>query len=140
MNLRGGCLCGAVRFSGEAEPIFQVKCHCTDCRKTAGAGHVAVIGVPEERISFSGEIRNFRSLADSGLCVTRSFCPTCGAGIYNRPDAAVGLVFVRASALDDPNQFTPQMNVWTASATSWDAVTPNIPSFSRNPTMPQASE
>jgi hypothetical protein len=46
MNIGGGCLCGAVRFVGVAEPVFQVKCDCTDCRKTAGSGDAAVIGVP----------------------------------------------------------------------------------------------
>jgi hypothetical protein len=129
MMLRGGCLCGAVRFSGQAEPVFQVKCHCTDCRKTGGGGHAAMIGVPEGSVSFSGEIREFRSLGDSGREVTRGFCPACGSGICSRPAAAAGLVFVRASALDDPNQFTPQMAVWAASAASWDTMTPDIPSF-----------
>ena len=140
MILTGGCLCGAVRFSGEAEPVIQLKCHCTDCRRTAGAGHAAVIGVPEKSVSFSGEIRSYRSLADSGRQITRGFCPTCGAGICNRPEAAPGLVFVRASSLDDPDQFTPQMNAWTASAAAWDAVTPGIPSFPKNPAPPQGSE
>jgi hypothetical protein len=137
MKLEGGCLCGAVRFSGEAEPVLQVKCHCTDCRRTAGSGHAAMIGVPEGSISFSGRITNFRSRADSGRQITRGFCSTCGSGICAQPEAAAGLVFVRASALDDPDQFTPQMAVWTASATSWDAMTAGIPSFPKSPVLPQ---
>ncbi len=133
MELNGGCLCGAVRFSGKAAPVFQVKCHCTDCRKTAGSGHAAMIGVPEATVVFGGEIREFRSLADSGREVVRGFCPSCGSGICARPDAAAGLVFLRASALDDPNQFDPQMAVWTSSAAAWDVVTPDIPSFAKSP-------
>ena len=133
MNLSGGCLCGAVRFAGVAEPVFQVKCHCSDCRKTAGAGHAAMIGVPEGAVVFTGEAREFRSLADSGREVTRAFCPRCGSGIYARPAAAAGLVFVRASALDNPDQFKPQMAVWTSSIAAWDVATPGIASFPKSP-------
>lgn len=132
MDLKGGCLCSAVRFSGSAEPVFQVKCHCTDCRKTGGS-HAAMIGVPEGAVAFTGETSEFSSLADSGREVTRAFCPVCGSGIYSRTAAAAGLVFVRASALDDPDQFTPQMSVWTSSAAAWDFVTPGVPSFSKSP-------
>ena len=140
MMLRGGCLCGAVRFLGRAEPVMQVKCHCTDCRKTAGGGHAAMIGVPEGAVSFSGDIREYRSLADSGREVTRGFCPTWGSGICARPAAAAGLVFVRASALDEPNQFVPQLAVWTASAAAWDVMTPDILSFPKSPIFPERKD
>lgn len=133
MNLSGSCLCGAVRISGEAEPVFQVKCHCTDCRKLSGSGHAAMIGVPEGSVSFSGDIRMFRSLADSGREVARGFCPMCGSGVCSRNAAAPGLVFVRASALDDPNQFSPQLAVFTSRAAVWDVVTSGIPSFATSP-------
>ena len=33
MKLEGGCLCGKVRYSGEAEPIFVGVCHCSTCQK-----------------------------------------------------------------------------------------------------------
>lgn len=56
MGLNGACLCGAVRFSGNADPVFQVKCHCADCRKTAGS-HAAMVGVPEGAVAFTGEAR-----------------------------------------------------------------------------------
>jgi hypothetical protein len=133
MNISGGCLCGAVRFSGVAEPVFQVKCHCTDCRKTAGSGHAAVIGVADAAVAFTGEVKEFSSLADSGRTVTRAFCPACGSGIHSRAAAAAGLVFVRASALDDPDQFMPKMSIWTSSIAAWDIVTPGTASFPKSP-------
>lgn len=135
MKLNGGCLCGAVRFEGNAEPVFQVKCHCVDCRKLAGSGHAAMIGVASDSVTFAGEVREFSSRADSGREVTRGFCAACGAGIRSRNAAAPGLVFLRASALDDPNQFAPQMSVWTSRATTWDAVTTGIPAFPENPEL-----
>lgn len=33
----GGCLCGAVWFEICGKPLFMSYCHCSRCRKTAGA-------------------------------------------------------------------------------------------------------
>ena len=32
-KLEGGCLCGAVRYTSEAEPALTAVCHCPDCQK-----------------------------------------------------------------------------------------------------------
>ena len=133
MRISGGCLCGAVRFDGEAEPLFQAKCYCTDCRKTSAAGHAAMMGVPKGAISVSGEVREYRSRTDSGNEALRAFCPVCGAGVYARNSAMVQVIFVRASALDDPNCFAPQMIVYASRAPAWDPVTPGIATFSEAP-------
>jgi hypothetical protein len=133
MRILGGCLCGAVRFVGDAEPQFQVKCYCTDCRRTSGAGHAAMMGFAEGAITFTGQAKEFSSLADSGNTVIRAFCPACGSGLYARNEGMPHLVFVRASALDDPDLFSPQVAVWAARAPAWDAVTGGIPAFATAP-------
>jgi hypothetical protein len=129
MRIAGGCLCGAVRFEGDADPQFQVKCYCTDCRRTSGAGHAAMMGFQDGAISFKGDAREFCSKADSGNDVIRAFCPTCGSGVYARNGGMPDMIFVRASALDDPNLFSPQMVVWAARAPAGDAVGDRIPAF-----------
>jgi hypothetical protein len=43
------------------------------------------------------------------------------------------LIFLRASALDDPSQFAPQLAVWAARALAWDAVPPHLPAFAEAP-------
>jgi hypothetical protein len=132
MRIAGGCRCGAIRFDGETDPLFQVKCYCTDCRKTGGAGHAAMMGVASETLSIHGEANEFRSKADSGGEVVRAFCPTCGSGVYARNAAMPHMIFIRASALDDPNLFSPQMIVWASRAPTWDAVAPDVPSFPKS--------
>jgi hypothetical protein len=133
MHIAGGCLCGAVRFEGDAEPLFQVKCYCTDCRRTSGAGHCAMMGFRDGAITFIGEAEEFRSKADSGNDVVRAFCPVCGSGVCARNGGMPHMIFVRASALDDPNLFSAQMIVWAARAPVWDTVTEGLPTFAFAP-------
>jgi hypothetical protein len=45
-----------------------------------------------------------------------------------------GVVFPRASSLDDPEMAKPQMVVFASRAPSWDYVDPALPAF---PTMPE---
>ena len=134
MQVSGQCLCGAVRYRGETEPQFQGKCYCTDCRKTSAAGHAAMMGFAAGAIRITGDVTEFHSRADSGADVTRAFCPTCGTGIHSRNSKMPGLIFLRASTLDDPNLFTPQMFVWAARAPAWDPVNPGVPAFAERPT------
>ena len=44
MPITGGCLCGAVRFEGEAFMRGACHCHCTTCQKSSGEPFE--IGVP----------------------------------------------------------------------------------------------
>jgi len=133
MRVSGQCLCGAVRYRGEASPQFQVKCYCVDCRKSSAAGHAAMMGFERDAISLSGETKEFHSKADSGTDVVRAFCPNCGAGIFSKNAAMPQLIFLRASTLDDPDLFAPQVVVWAARAPSWDPVTAGVPAFPEGP-------
>lgn len=133
MRISGQCLCGAICYQGDAEPQFQVKCYCTDCRKMSAAGHAAMMGFPKDAIKIQGSVREFHSKADSGADVTRAFCPTRGAGIYAGNTSMPGMIFVRASTFDDPSIFSPQLAVWAARAPAWDPVTPGIPAFAEAP-------
>ena len=36
-NITGGCHCGAIRYQVEGELIVHSLCHCSDCRRHAGA-------------------------------------------------------------------------------------------------------
>lgn len=136
MRMSGGCLCGEVRFECEAEPQFQIRCYCTDCRKLGGAAHAGWIGpVAASALSTTREPRWFVSTADSGNEVARAFCPRCGVGVFGRNAMMSGMVFLRASALDDPEAFAPQMSVYASRAPSWDPPAGHLPAFPEMPPM-----
>lgn len=141
MNLpfEGGCLCGAVRYECSAEPVINGHCHCVDCRRSSGTGHCSHMGVPEAAVKIDGETALYEAPADSGNIVGRRFCPTCGCAVYSVNSGMAGLVFLRASSLDDPEVFKPQVIVYTRSRPSWDKSDPDLPSFETMPppeTMP----
>lgn len=133
MAFSGGCLCGAVRYECTAEPAMCGFCQCVDCRRSSGAGHCAHLGVPAAGVAISGETKAYARPADSGHIITRHFCPNCGSALFSTNDAMAGLLFLRASSLDDPENFKPQMVVYASRAPSWDRPAPGLPSFQQMP-------
>jgi hypothetical protein len=135
-SFSGGCLCGAVRYQSSIGPQFVGHCHCVDCRKSSGTGHCTHVVISEDAFTVSGEVKFYDRPADSGNIVSRGFCPNCGSPIYSKNSGMPGVVFPRASSLDDPEIAKPQMVVYASRAPSWDYVDGALPAF---PTMPEGA-
>ncbi|WP_427964121.1 GFA family protein [Altererythrobacter sp.] len=131
--LKGGCLCGAVRYSANAEPMMVGHCYCVDCRKTSATSHATHLVMPEDAVSFTGDLSCYDRPADSGNIVRRSFCPKCGSAVLSHNDGMPGLAFLRASSLDNPDAISPTANVYTSRAPAWAILDESIPSFAEMP-------
>jgi hypothetical protein len=131
MRVTGGCLCGAIRFEGDAGPQFRVTCYCAGFRRTSRAA--AMMGFTGGAIHVAPGVREFFCKADSGDDIVRAFCPTCGSSIYSRNAGIPHLIFLRASALDDPSLFARQLAVWAARAPACDVVPAHLPAFAEAP-------
>jgi hypothetical protein len=131
-QLTGSCLCGALRFEANAEPLFQGFCQCLDCRKVA-AGHYPAIGLPEQAVKVTGARSTFAKKADSGHTIYRNFCPTCGSMVFDQGDGMPGVTVINAALLDRPEMFKPQSVIFARSALSWDHVDPGLPRFAAMP-------
>jgi hypothetical protein len=129
----GGCLCGAVRYHSTEDPQVAGHCHCVDCRKSSGSGHCTHLAIPDTAFTLAGDVKLYAHPADSGNIVNRAFCPNCGCALYSTNTGMPGMVFPRASSLDDPEIAKPQMIVYSSRAPSWDHMDPKLPSF---PEMP----
>ena len=131
-EITGGCLCGAVRYSAQ-EQQGGGHCFCEDCRRVSGSSHCSHMIVPEGRFEVAGELRFFEKPADSGNQVSRGFCPECGSAVYSRNSGMPGMVFVRASSLDDPDRFEPGMIVYRSRAPKWSTMDSGLPAFDEMP-------
>jgi hypothetical protein len=133
MAVTGGCLCKAMRYEIAAEPIATRTCWCRVCQYI-GAGSATVnAAFPKAAVKISGEVRDYRSLADSGSIMHRSFCSACGTHLFSESESRPHLVFVRAGTLDDPELARPKVTIWTASAPSWACIDETLPRVEGQP-------
>ena len=136
MTVTGGCLCGKVRYTIEADPIITRVCWCRDCQYLgAGSGTVNVT-FPSAKVQIEGLIHDYASKADSGNLTRRGFCPTCGTPVTTQSEARPQFLAVRAGTLDNPEIGKPDLTIWLSSAPSWASFSEDLPQEAKQPPPP----
>lgn len=137
LPLSGGCRCGAIRFECSASPAFSWKCHCRDCQQASGGAYCPVMYVPKTAMKITGTPRYYDVKAESGNGVSRGFCPTCGSNLFILAELVPDLQGIWASSLDDPNEFKPQVHVWTGSSPWWNTINDELKQIIKAPNQEQ---
>ena len=119
MKIEGGCLCGKVRYSADAEPAFVGVCHCKNCQKGTGTAFSLVVGLPKPALSVQGTTKTFTGRGDTGTETYRRFCPECGTGLIDEAEIMPEITMVLAGTLDDATWVKPAMEIYTDSAQPW---------------------
>ena len=133
MQINGGCLCRAVRYSIAAAPVVTRVCWCRVCQYLGcGSGTVNAC-FPSAALQVRGALRDFSLVADSGNLMHRRFCPDCGTHLFSEAEARPHLVFVRAGTLDEPQLAQPALTIWTSQAPQWACFDPRLPQVAGQP-------
>ena len=137
MAITGGCLCGAVRFTIEADaPLGVRQCWCRVCQYLgAGSGTVNAI-FRKDALTVSGGLTDYVCKADSGSTMHRRFCAQCGTPLFSEAEPRPHQIIVRAGALDDPNLARPGGTILTKSAPAWACFDPSLPQTEGQPPPP----
>ena len=133
MGRSGGCHCGAIRYDVDGEPQHVALCHCSDCRRSAGAPMVSWAAFTADALTVTqGQPVTFYS---SGAAM-RSFCGTCGTGLfYRNADMLPGIVDIQSVTLDDPEALPPEAHIQVAERLHWMDDLYSLTRFERFPGM-----
>ena len=94
----GGCQCGAVRFAAAGILDNPHVCHCRMCQRATGNFFAPLVGVPNDRLDWSGAAPG---VFESSEGHERGFCPACGTPLfYRRTGGAHTSLMI--GAFDDP--------------------------------------
>lgn len=132
-KITGHCLCGKVSYTATEDPVFQGVCHCKDCQRQGGTAFAVVAAFLEPAITFSGEMKTYTAIGDSGGEVRRSFCPDCGSGVVSRPSSSPGMAFVKAGTLDDTSILAPVVHIYCDSKMPWLTLPEGAMTFPKSP-------
>jgi hypothetical protein len=83
MKTTGHCLCGAIQYEYDGEPLDVIHCHCDSCRRQTSSSVATFVMVPKTALRLThGQPKEFASSPG----VRRSFCGECGSPIAYRTD------------------------------------------------------
>lgn len=133
MPVTGQCLCGAVRYRADAEPLATRLCWCRVCQYI-GAGSATVNAIfPRAAVTIEGELRDYRSIADSGNVMHRRFCLHCGTHLFSEAESRPQVIIVRIGTFDSPGDHPPQQIIWAGSAPAWACLDDSLPQVAGQP-------
>ena len=125
--VHGSCLCGAVAFEYEGEPILCRNCHCGRCRKARSAAHASNLGVKLAQLRFTrGADRLALYKVPEARFFAQAFCTSCG-GKLPRVDASRDLAVVPLGALDDDPGLRPSEHIFVGSKAPWFEISDALP-------------
>jgi hypothetical protein len=131
--ITGRCLCGAVRYTAEADPASATVCHCRDCQKFTGSAFATLVAVGKEKLTIDGTLKTFSSMGGSGNPLLRHFCPECGSSVAEEPTARPGIVILNVGTFDDPAAAKPAREIFRDDALPWVEVHGDVQRFAKRP-------
>ena len=132
-TISGHCLCGAISYEADVEPMFTANCHCTDCRAATGSAYATLSFFKEDDLRISGEPKSYEHTADSGNQMTKFFCPNCGSQIFGASSGRPGMKSVRSGTIDQCDLVKPAVNVYVSSKIPSTPLDPEIPAAEKMP-------
>ena len=127
--MEGGCGCREIRYRLKSKPMWVNCCHCRWCQRETGTSFALNALIEADRVELlSGqpEIVNTPSESGKGQLIAR--CPTCRIAVWsNYGGAGTKVRFVRVGTLDNPDQFPPDIHIFTQSKQPWVVIPAGMP-------------
>jgi hypothetical protein len=132
-EIKGSCLCGAVRYVLKDHlGIFQY-CHCSRCRKFTGGAFAASLFVgPDDFEWLRGADQVGRYEIEQAAHYATQFCKKCGSSLPWLTKSGRAVV-VPAGGLDDDPGIRPTQNLYTASGACWYESPGDLPGYEEMP-------
>jgi hypothetical protein len=124
MIREGGCLCGAVRFKCEGEPINVRICHCRKCQKAMGSPFFARALFNQSALTVEGETASFAS----SEAIDRVFCKKCGTRLFAWRTKA-HTAGIALAVFDDRHAFAPTEHIWVTEKMNWVKLDDGLPQY-----------
>jgi len=123
-TVRGGCLCGRVRYRIAAPLADIAHCHCGMCRRATGGIVTTWVTVPLDAFAWEGEAPR---AYDSSAHTRRWFCGGCGAQLALHTQRAPAGIDVTVATLDAPQDHPATRHIWYADRLPWLHLDPELP-------------
>ena len=125
--IRGGCLCGAVRYELTAPGVWAHNCHCSRCRKIRGSAFAANLFTPIDALRFTrGEDAVEIYRLPGAERFKHAFCRTCGGSVPFRNEPR-GVTVVPMGSIDGDPGHRPQAHIFVESRAPWFEIHDALP-------------
>ena len=126
MAIKGGCLCGGVRYEITGVLFAAGHCHCSMCRRQHGAAFSTYANFnPGDFNWISGEslVKVYETSQGGGWC----FCRECGSSLAGTDQGRITSVTL-GTVEGDPG-VRPEAHIFVGSKALWYDINDDLPQF-----------
>lgn len=130
MTIKGGCLCGRVRYRVNGRLFNADHCHCSMCRRQHGAAFATYAEFEAEDFAWtSGEelVKVYQPSAGGGW----AFCGECGSTLAGTDDGRVTSITL-GTVEGDPG-IRPELHMFAGSRAPWYEISDDLPQYDEWP-------
>ena len=128
--IKGGCLCGKVRYEISGSLTDADHCHCSKCRRQHGAAFSTYAGFRQGNFKWTtGEnlVKTYETPGGAGW----SFCRECGSTLAGTEKGKVTTITL-GTVEADPG-IRPNSHIFVESKAQWYEIHDELPQFSERP-------
>ncbi len=127
----GGCTCREIRYRLNRDPMVVHCCHCRWCQRETGAAFALNAMIESINVEIlSGKPERIETPSHSGHGQTIVRCPNCKIAVWSHYAGAGDILsFIRVGSLDEPDAFSPDIHIYTASKQPWVILPTDKPAF-----------
>jgi len=126
--IKGGCLCGAIRYSISGPPFDAEYCHCRICQKSIGSVVVSWVDFYTNQFTWSaGMPAEYKSSEN----VMRGFCSDCGTSLSFRDSKYPEYISLTIASFDDPDLFEPTYHIYNDNKVKWLSIDDNCKRYAK---------
>ncbi len=130
--VKGGCLCGAVKFQCEDEFARFYQCHCKQCRQLTGSAYAANLFTEVDNIEWLHGATQIKKFQHPSRDFSKAFCGKCGSALPFVTKSGKALL-VPAGSLDDHPSIPVSANIFMSERVSWLQQDDQLESFDEFP-------
>jgi hypothetical protein len=130
MAIKGGCLCGRVRYEITGRLFNADNCHCSKCRRQHGAAFATYADIdPGDFTWISGEdlLKKYETLSGAGWC----FCTNCGSSLAGTANGKITSITL-GTVEGDPG-IKPESHIFVGSKAHWYEIKDDLQQFDERP-------
>lgn len=130
MTIKGGCLCGTIRYEITGKLLSADHCHCSMCRRQHGAAFATYADFEPGGFHWTSGaelVKVFTAAGGGGWC----FCPECGASLAGTVDGKVTSITL-GTVEGDPG-IRPTSHIFTGSKARWHEIRDDLPQYDERP-------
>ncbi len=131
--MKGHCACGLAHYEMTEKPLIVHCCHCCWCQRESGSAFALNAFIEAKYVKLTkGAVETVDIPSESGTGQRVHRCAECKVALWaNYLGLGTDFSFVKVGTLENPDQCSPEVHIFTESKQPWVTLAKGLPVYEK---------